>query len=150
MYNNLIIYSLNSKSACSSNEIYAFFDNKGKAEDFLRRFKVSPELKIARHQMNPERTGSNYRGNYCVLLQHTRKQSYDHDFYELICSILLGKAEEYKLGFRHARVPGYDMVVMTLYATCKVEAIKEAMVIRDAVERTGEWRLVFLKKQLLK
>lgn len=116
--NNLIIYSVKSERR-NTNEIYAFFDSRKTAEEFLYKLKATPALKITRQFLDPNATDHKNNGAFCVLLHNAGKHSYDLDFYELICSVLQAKTEEYILEFRNPRAGKSDTISLLLYATSR-------------------------------
>lgn len=141
--NNLIIYSIKSEDH-NTNKIHAFFETQKSAADFAGKFKAKPELEITRQFLSPNVTDHNNHGAFSVLLHNTGKYTYDQDFYELICTILQAKTEEYILEFRKAGAKKHSALRLVLYVTSRSKAIKEAIVIRDVMIKAGEWELAFL------
>lgn len=129
---NLIIYTVKSKTCPVTDELFAFFDDRKKAKEFLNKFKQTPGLKIATYHSGSAVMNRSKLTAHCILLHHTVKHPCNIDFYQLMYSILLG-------------LPLKDAIQLTLLAECKAAALKEAIAMRDAVARTTDWRFALLR-----
>lgn len=148
MKNILKIYLVKHAEAESIDEVYAYFDTKEKATDFLNRFKTIPqEMEIIEIPLNPKYIANKEVDPYFVSLKgKTETDPFDLIICDYIEQAESAQKEEYSIDFLRNDSIDNGNFKITLFAANEDEATVKAIKIRDEVIASGEWDKAFSKK----
>jgi hypothetical protein len=142
--NNKTIYAVKSKDYNSLDEVYGFFDSYDEANAFINRFKTIPkDLEIVRQVLNPEYITDKGKDPYRIVLRNKENVPFDVGIFAMISQGERAKNEEYFINFYAPQVDDDGTFEIMLFAGNEEQAIRKAIVIRDAVINSGEWELAY-------
>lgn len=121
-------------------EIYAFFDSREKANNFLNRFKTcSKELEILEIPLNPEYIVNKLADPYRVTFQGDENRASNCEIYDTIEYAAAAEKETYELSFFSDTDKYRATFDVMLFASSEQEAIAKGRKRRNEVIASGEW-----------
>lgn len=147
MKTNTPIHLVKPKDLDVLNDIYAVFDSKEKATQFVEKFKNRPDMEIIEGILNPDRNAVKPSAPYYISLAQTG--SIPRDIF--MCDYNMdveNKKEEYNICFYGGAKSSQGLFILKIFATDQKEALKRAVSIRNAAIKNGEWDLAWEKYKL--
>lgn len=141
---NTPIHLVKPKNYDALNDIYAVFDSKEKATQFVDKFKNRPDMEIIDGILNPDYSINKTSAPYYISL--TQTGSIPKDIF--MCDYNLDakeRPEEYNICFYGGAKSSQGLFILKIFAIDQKEALKRAIKIRNAAIRNGEWDLAWEK-----
>lgn len=144
---NTRIHLVKPKNYDVLNDVYAVFDSKEKATQFVDKFKNRPDMEIIDGILNPDYSVDKITAPYYISLAQTG--SIPRDFF--MCDYNLNtenRQDEYNICFYGGTKSSQGLFILKTFAIDQKEALKSAVRIRNAAIRNGEWDLAWEKYKL--
>ncbi|MNK92880.1 hypothetical protein D3C87_1130210 [compost metagenome] len=137
-----IVQHLDSEGA---DDIEAVFDERKKAEAFIKRFKTRAIMEIVEHVLNPEYLSDKTQDQYHIVLTQTGIVRAEVTVLNFINLSEQAVNEEYSIRkYNKTRIEEATMEIM-LMASTPANALIRALAIRDEIVARGEWKFTNFK-----
>ncbi|MBB5436612.1 hypothetical protein HDC92_000276 [Pedobacter sp. AK017] len=144
---NTVIHLVKPKNYDAFDEIYAVFDSKEKAKEFVNMFKSRSGLEIIDGILNPDYKVDQKTAPYYISLGQTG--SIPRDIF--MCDYnrdLENKQEEYNICFYGEANFHQGLFILKIFATDEKDALSRAIKIRNTAIKNGEWDMAWERHQL--
>lgn len=139
---NTPIHLVKPKNYESFDEIYAVFDSKEKATEFIAKFQSRLGLEIIEGILNPDYQVDQKTAPYYISLGQTGSIPRDIFMCDYNQDTGTGK-EEYNICFYGDAGFHQGLFILKIFATDEKAALKRALKIRNIAIRNGEWDMAW-------
>ncbi|WP_316748951.1 hypothetical protein [Pedobacter gandavensis] len=142
------IYFVKPKRYDVMDEVYAVFDNKEKAQQFIGSFKSDACLEIIDGILNPDLITEDKRIAYYISIEQTSNTPRDIFMCDTNCDVDETKNEEHNICFYGGAESHHGLFISKVFAAHEEEALRKVIEIRNEAIVSGEWDFAWERHKL--
>ncbi|MCX2449938.1 hypothetical protein OQX61_01525 [Pedobacter sp. PLR] len=142
------IYFVKPKRYDVMDEVYAVFDNKEKAQQFIGGFKSDACLEIIDGILNPDPISDQKQSAYYISIEQTNSTARDIFMCDSTCDIEETKNEEHNICFYGGAESHHGLFISKVFAENEEQALRKVIDIRNEAIVSGEWDFAWERHKL--